>query len=73
MTGTARQAGALAALLTFLARGGDGLLAPTALAVAGAVGLTIFGVLALGPRAARALLAPTRPPAPSPPSDAPPS
>lgn len=63
--GIARQAGALVALLTVLARSGDSVLAPSALGVAGAVGLTIYGLLALGPRAARLLLAPPRGAAPS--------
>ena len=67
--GIARQAGALTALLTALARSGDGLLAPSALAVAGTVGLTVYGALALGPRLSRRLLlAPAPPPSPDAPT-----
>ena len=56
MTHAARQAGALAALVVLLLRGGS--LSPAALAVAGAVGLAVYGALALGTPLLRALTAP---------------
>ena len=64
-----RQAGALAALLTALVRGGEAVLVPSTLAVAGAVGLTVYGLIALGPLVLRRLLTPPAAP-PSPPPDA---
>ena len=64
-----RQAGALAALLTALVRGGEAVLVPSTLAVAGAVGLTVYGLIALGPLVLRRLLTPAAAP-PSPPPDA---
>lgn len=66
--GIARQASTLAALLTALVRSGEGVLSPSALAVAGTVGLTVYGVLAIGPPLAQRLLAPPRPAA-FPPAD----
>ncbi|MEM1117227.1 MAG: hypothetical protein AAGJ11_12025 [Bacteroidota bacterium] len=73
----ARQAGALAALLTALVRGGEAVVAPSTLAVAGTVGLTVFGVLALGPPLLKRLLtpppAPVPPPVPAPPPPADPA
>lgn len=63
MTNAARQAGALAALVVVLLRGGS--VGPSALAVAGAVGLAVYAALALGAPVLRALAAPPdRPDAP---------
>ena len=59
MTQTARQAGALAALVVALLHPGS--LSPSALAVAGTVGLAVFGALALGGPLLRALAPPARP------------
>lgn len=67
--GIARQASALAALLTALVRGGEGVVSPSALAVAGTVGLTVYGVLAIGPPLAQRLLAPPRSATALPPAD----
>lgn len=60
MTGAAQQAGALAALVTLLLRGGSA--GPSALAVAGAVGLAVYAALALAPPLVRTLTAPPRSP-----------
>lgn len=56
-----RQAALLAALVAFLGRGGAP--APATVAVAGVVGLAVYGALALGAPAVRRLLA-------APPADA---
>lgn len=57
MTGLPRQAGALAALVVVLLRAGS--LSPSALAVAGTVGLAVYGALALGGPLLRALTSPS--------------
>ena len=59
MTGVARQAGALAALVVLLLRVGS--LSPSALAVAGTVGLAVYGALALSGPLLRALTPPSDP------------
>jgi hypothetical protein len=67
--GLARQAGAFGALLTLLLRSGGDLPSPAMLATAGTLGLTLYGLIAIGQPVLRRLLEPPphREPPPAPP------